>query len=294
MHKLNWDDLRFLLAVADTGSQSAAATKLGINQTTISRRLRQLEQQYGAPLLQRQRFGYSFTAEAELLIRQARKMEQHALEISRHQAQSQHSEVSGEVNISATDMILRYLLSPMLAEFAERYPQIMLNLNTNDKLVSLSHMEADIALRYVRSEQQDLAQQRLVTFDYHYFASPAYLAAHPVEGKALIGHKLLKFEHPRYHYNPQQLADLANNQIVMRCNHSDTLIDACKSGLGVLSLQQQIGQRIQGLQQIQIAPHRDVTLWMACHKDNRHLPAIRAVLDFIAEGTERWLKGGFL
>ncbi len=294
MHNLNWDDLRILLAVSDTGSQSAAASQLHINQTTISRRLRQLEQGYGRPLLQRQRQGYCFTDEALVLIEQARKMEQHVLEIARAQANQQRTEPQGQVIVSSTDMVLKYMLSPMMAEFQRRYPKIELVLLTNDKLVSLAHMEADIALRYISSEQQDIAQKKLLTFQYYYYASEAYLQRFPVdESQSLTGHRLLKFEHKAYRYNPQQLIDIDNNQVVLRSNHADFLIDACLQGLGVLSLQQQFGQRIPGLKMIQLPHHREVSLWIASHKDNRHLPAIRAVLDFISEGSERWLKGEF-
>jgi len=293
-HNLSWDDLRILLAVADTGSQSAAASRLNVNQTTISRRLRQLEQAYGKPILQRQRYGYSFTSEASVLIEQARKMEQHVLELARAQVNSQRSEPEGQVIISSTDMVLKYMIAPMLTEFQLRYPKIQLVLLTDDKLVSLSHMEADIALRYVSSEQQGIAQRRLLTFQYRYFASPAYLKRFPVdEQQSLSGHRLLKFEHKAYRYNTQQLQDFDNNQIVMRSNHADMLIDACCQGLGVLSLQQQFGQLIPDLQMIRLPPHREVSLWIASHKDNRHLPAIRTVLDFITEASERWLNGEF-
>lgn len=294
MHNLNWDDLRILLAVADTGSQSSAANQLGINQTTISRRLRQLEKEYGKSLLQRQRHGYGFTAEADLLIDQARKMEQHVLDITRAQVNSQRSEPEGEVTVSSTDMVLKYMIAPVLSEFRQRYPKIKLVLLSNDKVVSLSHMEADIALRYVRSEQQDIAQRKLITFQYCYFASPEYLQKNPVdESQTLTGHQLLKFEHEAYHYNAQQLRDLDNNEVVLSSNHGSLLIDACRQGLGVLSFRQQFGQQIPGLEMIMLPPHRDVSIWIASHKDNRHLPAIRAVIDFITEASERCINGEF-
>ncbi|MDE1464145.1 LysR family transcriptional regulator [Spartinivicinus poritis] len=289
MHNLNWDDLRLLLAVADTGSQSAAASRLDINQTTISRRLRQLEHQYGKPLLQRQRYGYNFTEEAELLIEQARKMEEHVLEITRAQVNRQRIEPAGKVVVSSTEMVLRYMIVPMLAEFRQRYPCIELVLLADDRVVSLSHMEADIALRYVNSEQQDLVQRRLHTFQYRYFASLDYLQQNPVdETQQLRGHQLLKFEHKAYRYSAQQKHDLANNEVVLRSNHIDVLIDACCNGLGILSIQEKFGMQIPGLQMIMLPPHREASLWIVSHKDNCHLPAIRAVIDFIVEISEQF------
>lgn len=288
MHNLNWDDLRILLTVADTGSQSAAATRLAINQTTISRRLRQLEQQYGKPLLHRQRYGYSFTHEAELLIEQARKMEYHALEIARAQANSQRHELSGKVIVSSTEMVLRYMIAPKLIEFRQCFPHIELELLADDRIVSLSHMEADIALRYVNSKQQDLVQRRLLTFKYRYFASSSYLQQYPVnEQQQLNGHQLLKFEHKTYLYTPQQQRDLKNNKVVLRSNHIDLLIDACCNGLGILSIQEIFGRQMPDLQMIMLPPHREATLWIASHKDNRHLPAIRAVIDFIVKISQQ-------
>ncbi|MBB1487742.1 LysR family transcriptional regulator [Oceanospirillum sediminis] len=294
MHNMNWDDLRILLAVSNTGSQSAAADHLGINQTTISRRLRQLEQNYGQPLLQRQRKGYVFTDEANLLIEQARKMEAHMLEIARAQANDRRSELKGQVVVSSTDMVLRYMIAPVLSEFRQRYPGIELVLLSNDEVVSLSHMEADIALRYIRSEQLDIVQRKLITFQYSYFASPDYLDKYPVdESVPLQGHRILKFEHIKYRYNSQQLQDFDNNEIIMRSNHADLLIDACRQGLGIISLQQQYGMQISGLRMLNIPPHRNVSVWIASHKDNRRLPAIHAVKEFIIEASERCARGEF-
>ena len=291
MHDMNWDDLRILLAVADTGSQSAAASQLGVNQTTISRRLRQLEEDYGVPLLERQRTGYTFTPEAQLLIDQARKIEQHVLDIARKRANRSRDTLQGRVVIHSTDMVLRYLIAPMLERFYQKYPAIDLVLLTGDDLISLSHMEADIAIRYVRSEQLDIVQKRLFTFQYHYFASPDYLERHPVDlSEPLKGHQLLKFEHPAYRPSPEQLRHFEDNMIVLRSNYIEFMIDACRRGHGLMSLQRQFGIRIEGLQEVGLPAHREVPLWLACHRDNRKLPAIRAVLDFISEFTEIWLK----
>lgn len=293
MHDINWDDLRIMLAVADTGSQAAAATQLGVNQTTISRRLRQLETDYGLALLARQRSGYTFTPEAQLLIDQARRMEQHVLDIARNRANRNRNSLQGRVVIHSTDMVLRYLLSPMLTAFYQRYPGIELVLLTGDDLISLSHMEADIAIRYVRSEQQDIVQKRLFTFQYHYFASPAYLEQHPLDPtQVLTGHKLLKFEHPAYRTSPDQLRHFEDNAVVLRSNYIEFMIDACRRGHGLMSLQRQFGDRIEGLVDVGLPPHREVPLWIACHRDNRKLPVIRAVLDFISEATEDWLAQG--
>ncbi len=287
MHNLDWDDLRILLAVADTGSQSAAASRLEINQTTISRRLRQLEQDYGKPLLLRQRYGYGFTDEADLLIAQARKMEHHALEIARAQVNADRKELLGKVVVSSTDMVLRYLIAPTLKTFRQRYPQLELVLLSEERVVSLSHMDADIALRYGSSEQVDLVQRRLLTFKYRYFASDDYLKQNPVNvQQSLSGQKLLKFEHKSYLYTSQQLQDLDNNEVVLRSNHIDMLINACLGGLGLLSLQEQFGEQISGLQKVMLSPHRESSLWIVSHKDNRHIPAIAAVADFIIEHSE--------
>ena len=291
MHNMNWDDLRILLAVADTGSQSAAALKLGVNQTTISRRLRQLEEDSAIPLLERQRTGYRFTEDAQLLVDQARKIEQHVLDIARKQANRSRDTLQGRVVIHSTDMVLRYLIAPMLERFYQQYPGIDLVLLTGDDLISLSHMEADIAIRYVRSEQLDIVQKRLFTFQYHYFASPDYLERHPVDPSVpLTGHQLLKFEHPVYRTSPEQLRHFEDNEIVLRSNYTEFIIDACRRGHGLMSLQRQFGVHIEGLQEVGLPAHREVPLWLACHRDNRKLPAIRAVLDFIGEYTQDWLN----
>lgn len=116
MHNMNWDDLRYLLAVISEDSLSAAAAKLGVNHTTVSRRITALEAQLGKPLFERQNRGWITTPAAEEVVQHARQMAESANSIQRY-VMSENQELSGVLRITAADHCVERLLIPVMQRF---------------------------------------------------------------------------------------------------------------------------------------------------------------------------------
>jgi len=174
---LDWDDLKYFLAMAEQGSLSAAARKLNVSQPTLSRRLTALEENVGAELFSRTRTGLEMTALGEEMMNHARHMQDdvHAIErlITGHD-----SSLQGSVVISCTEAIGSLWLVQQLLGFRKQYPGITVDVKVDNAVSDLLRREADIALRMFRPVQNDLICKRTVTMSYGYYAHKDYIAEH--------------------------------------------------------------------------------------------------------------------
>jgi DNA-binding transcriptional LysR family regulator len=153
---VNWDDLRFVLAIARAGSLSGAARQLGVNQTTAGRRLTALEEQLNAPLFLRSRTGFTLTEAGEAAISQIELVETAALELANNIG-NVLQRPAGLVRIASMPWIFDYLLAPALPVLASRYPGIELHAIADLRERSLSNREAEMSLRF---EMQRHGQER--------------------------------------------------------------------------------------------------------------------------------------
>src|SRR5258708_1768577 len=127
-----WDDARHFLAVHRTGSLSAAARDLGVNQSTVGRRLVSLEERLRAKLFFRTRDGFRIAPAGEKLLTHAERMEDEAIAIAREIA-GQETKLTGSVRLTAPDMFGARIVAPLLAAFHARYPEIDLELDTDNR-----------------------------------------------------------------------------------------------------------------------------------------------------------------
>ena len=157
---LDWDDLRYFLAVAHEGTLARAATALGINATTVGRRLTALEERVGARLLDRTPTGFVLTSAGRDLLPHAERMQAEALSLEREVlGRDQHA--SGVVRVTATEMLATRFITPHLQRLHARYPAITLELECTNRNVSLARREADIALRLAKPHEENVVTRRL-------------------------------------------------------------------------------------------------------------------------------------
>jgi len=142
----NWDDIRFFLAVARAGSLSGAAKVLGVNHSTVSRRIATLEKNHGVRLFNRVRDGYEMSDAAYSIYEQALAVETQNQQISRALF-AQDSRLSGPINLTMPHDIFEHCLAPHLAQFAQQHPDIKLNLLVTKQVRNLASLEADLAIR---------------------------------------------------------------------------------------------------------------------------------------------------
>lgn len=176
---MRWDDLRYFLAVARSGSLTLAAASTGTSPQTVARRIEALETETGGALFVRSQAGYALTELGGRLLPQAETVEE-ACATFCAQAAEQRPELMGTVRLATTDNLANYLLMPALGGLQSRHPELRIELVTGPGTVGLSRREADVALRLTRPDHGNLVVQRLGRMAYGVYAAPIYLQAVPL------------------------------------------------------------------------------------------------------------------
>ena len=138
-HMLSWDDFRYIKAIAEARSLAGAAGSLGVNHSTVFRRLSQIEQQLGSRLFERGRAGYALTASGEQMVELADRMGEDIISFER-KVTGQDLRPSGELRVTTSDVLLLHLLGDVLIGFRRAYPEITL-----DIVVSNQRLQSDQA-----------------------------------------------------------------------------------------------------------------------------------------------------
>lgn len=284
---LEWDDLRFVLAVARHGSLTAAARALGVTQPTMGRRLENLEARLGTPLFDRSPAGVSLNALGTSLLELAEQMEQSALAADRRIA-SRDTGLEGTVRVTALEYIGHHLLAPMLAGFCGLHPGITVELLTDDRLFSLTKREADIAIRLTPFEQEGLVQRKLGPSPRGLYAGVAYLAlrGEPDFGAGCPGHALVMLpEGAATRAQVQWLRDQIAPQatVALVSNSVDVQAAAVVAGAGMAVLPCGLADATAGLCRLkppEPPPQRE--LWIGFHEDLRHTARVRTLATYIA------------
>ncbi|MDX1369579.1 LysR family transcriptional regulator [Pseudomonas sp.] len=174
---MDWDNLRYFLELSRTKKLTAAARRLEVDYTTVSRRVQALEKSMGAQLFMRGATGYNLTEAGRILLPQAEAMESAFSAIE--EASSQKSDnLSGQVRIGATEGYGSVMLAPQLAEFTQRYPNLGVDLLAVPRMVQLSRREADIVITLERPERGPFIITKLTDYVLKLYASASYLEQH--------------------------------------------------------------------------------------------------------------------
>lgn len=177
MH-IPWDDVNVFLAVAEAGSLTAAARRLKMTQPTVSRRVAELEATVGEPLFLRAVDGVTLTALGERLLDPAKRMAEHAAELTRA-AEQRESEPQGVVRITAAPGIAFELGAPFAAWLKEKLPKVRIEILSTISYLDLARREADLALRMTAPTQRDLVTLAKLELEVAAFASEAYVKSLP-------------------------------------------------------------------------------------------------------------------
>ncbi|MBK1836904.1 LysR family transcriptional regulator [Azospirillum sp. YIM B02556] len=277
---MNWDDLRVFLALADSGSLSATARMLGVDHSTVARRVAALEADLGVRLFDRLPRGYAPTAEGEEFAALARRVEDGVLAVERH-ARGQPGEPAGTVRLSAPPAFASHFLAPRLAGLRRILPKLVVELVGDARAVSLTRREADLALRLRRPEDDGLIARRIGAMGYGLYATPGYLAGRDEAGWEFIGYD------DSLDHVPQQrwLRQLAGRRpFVFRANDLMSLRGAATAGIGIAAIPHFLGRSPDsGLIPVRPAallqPPEPRELWLLVHGDLRRSARVRAVMD---------------
>jgi DNA-binding transcriptional LysR family regulator len=188
MQHLNWDNLRYVLMVANKGSISAAARELEVNRTTVLRRINRFQEDLNCRIFERGESGYVLTPEAEKMINAAREVENTLFNMQR-QIAGRELRLEGEVRVTTTDTFILAVLGPHLARFRERHPHIVVELLVTNSILDLNRRDADVAIRPTGQPELNLVGRRLCDIEFAYYATPEFLAqsARPLHEQRWIG-----------------------------------------------------------------------------------------------------------
>ena len=246
---LDWDRVRIFHAVAQAGSFTRAADRLGLSQSAISRQIGALEEDLRTPLFHRHARGLLLTEQGEILLETANDVARRMATVE-SQLGEVRGQATGHLRVNTTVGIGTIWLTSHLPTFFDRYPDIQISLAATDQDLDLAMREADVAVRLHRPTQPDLIQRRLMTAHTHIYASEDYLKAYgtPEIAADLGRHRLIVYgetgQAPVASLNwlmevAQQDEDderRAQVQPCLRINNVYGMLRACERGLGLASL----------------------------------------------------------
>lgn len=288
---LDWTDLRYLLAVQRGHTLSAAARQLGVNQTTVGRRLEALEAALGARLFRRASDGYFLTRDGERALAHAERIEAeiHAVERA---ITGEDARPEGVVRLTTFESLGTCFVAPRLGRFRERYPAIDLQLNLDNRPLNLSRREADLAVRPKRPTQAALQIRKIGSVAAGLYASPAYLRRHgePRSVEELAQHLIIADEETNAHYDIQRwlLRLLPRGaKVALRCDHALAQAAAAVDGVGIAALYCYVGDGERRLRRV--LPEEELVndLWLAVHRDLQYAARVRALIDYLVEIAAR-------
>jgi DNA-binding transcriptional LysR family regulator len=272
---LAWDDFRLIDAVAATRNLPAAAAKLGIDHSTVFRRLKAVEALLGTPLFERHRSGYTLTPAGEEMASLAARVDQDITAVTRRLS-GQAPAPSGEVRVATSDSLLSDLLMPMLARFRQANPAIRLDLVTGNAALNLSRRDADVAVRATDNPPDTLVGRRAARIAWALYGVPGATTEGDwvCLGDNLAGLKVVRFAR----------AAVPADRLAGRFDTVLGLAHAVAAGIGVGHLPCFIGDSWPGLIRLQ-PPVADYAsdLWLLTHPDLRHTPRVRALMDSLGE-----------
>lgn len=287
---LAWDDIRLIKAVAEARNLPAAAADLGVNHSTVFRRLRQIEALLGCPLFERHRSGYVPTQAGEEVAALAARVDEDITAVTRRLA-GQVPAPAGEVRIATSDSLLADLMMPMLLRFRLAHPAIRLDLVTGNAALNLSRRDADVAIRATDAPPETLVGRRMARIAWAlYGAADAFPGEAPplpdllAEGPWLsLSDSLGQLKAARF-----LRGRVPAERIACKFDSVHALGQATEAGLGIAHLPCYLGDIRPGLRRLS-PPEPDFAadLWLLTHPDLRHTPRIRTLMDGLAAEIAR-------
>ncbi len=282
----NWDDLRYLLAVAQHGSTLAAGRALGVDQSTVQRRLVELERRIGQVLVQRQPSGYRLTEFGQILLPYAERVEQAVAAFEQHIATAV-ADVTGVIRVTCPEpIVLRITQSPLLERFNARYPKLQVHFVMSDKYIDLMKGEADVAFRSGDTDDGALVGRKIGDSIWAVYASRTYIERHgaPQRLEDLPRHALVGFDDTMAKHRIAAWLRKVAPDAVLAARSSSVLglVYSAKAGIGVAPLPTALGDAEPDLIRV-IEPVAELSrIWrMLTTPELRRTPRVAAFFDFI-------------
>jgi len=276
---MNWNDLRYFLALAREGSVSGAGKVLGVEHTTVARRITALEKQLGSRLFDRLPSGYEMTQVAENLYPHALAMEE-LMQVADREVFGMDTQLSGSLKLTASYDVFTRLVTPKLHRFTDRYPGIDIELLSSTSLADLASRQADIALRLSPNPPEYLIGRKVLPLRHGIYASTKYLK------KKRDSEKLILWEHERK--APEWVVDhFPKARIAARVNEIMTMMESVKNHLGIARLPCYVADPEPTLRRLDLSlTPSNWGVWVLSHVDLRSTARVRVCREFLIEIIE--------
>lgn len=278
---IDWNDLRYALALARHGSLSATARLLKVNHATVARRIAALENSLGIVLFERRARGYRPTAQAMPVLQAAEQVEAPLLRLGRLADSERGQQIEGNVRVTCTEGIASHCIAPQLAALRQRWPGLQIEIAVEHRSLSLARREADIAIRWARPQSGELYASRLGNVPYRLYRSPL-ASDHSVV--AAFDESLPDLPETRW------LAKQKSLRPAIRSNSMLPLVAAARAGACAVLLPEFIGRQFPELVAEPDRPPVSRELWLVLHRDLRKTPRVRIVADFLGAAIRALLR----
>lgn len=283
MSALNWDDVRLFLAVARTARLAGAGRRLGLDHSTVARRLSNLEAAVGSRLFDRGPRGVQLTEAGQKLLDHAERIEGE-MAAATEMLGGGDARVTGAVRLATPEAFGTYLVAPQIHRLHRAHPELRLELAPESRMVSLANRDADVAVLLNRPASGPVVARHLVDYRLGLYASRAYLEANgAVTADTLSRHPFAwyidaRIDIPELRFLSEVSADATP---VFRSTSIAAQHAAVSGGFGLGVLHLFAAEHDPAL--VRLLPEVEIrrSYWLAVHADMQRLPRVRAVMDFI-------------
>ena len=286
MQSFDWTLLQSFLAVAESGSYSAAARASGRSQPTIGRHIEQLQSQLGAVLFQRATSGYTLTQTGTALMDHARTMQQAAANISLI-TEGRAEDLRGTVRVTASEIVATYILPELFADLLAQEPELQIELVASNTSENLSLREADIAVRMVQPDQQDLIARKIGEIEIGLFAAQSYLdrKGTPITPADFPNHIVLGYDKSDLIIRgmAQFGMQATREDFAFRIDNQVAYLESIRAGVGIGASQRRQAERYNLIEVMPELKLPSLPVWLAAHAELRTSARVRRVFDFLAE-----------
>jgi DNA-binding transcriptional LysR family regulator len=277
---LSWDEFRLIKSIADARSLVGAAERLGVNHSTVFRRLAAVESVVGARLFERSRAGYEPTAAGEDMIALATTMAESIIDFERRVA-GRDIKPTGGLSVTVPGAVGLHFMPAIVAEFQAHNPGVVVNLILSNQALDLSRRDADVAIRLTNDPPDALVGRRICTGRWGVYCRrdmAAKLGPGAIESVGFIGFG--------DNVGPPSSrrwidANVRPQRIVAKANSSHIMLELARKGVGAALLPCFLGERSPDLARLgYLLSELDAGLWLLTHADLRRSARVRAFMDF--------------
>lgn len=284
---MDWNDVRYFLAVARTGSLTNASEQLRVSQSTVSRRIDALEGRLNVALFARHQTGYFLTDEGNSLVPHAEAVEAAALDLESFSAGASRG-VVGTVRLATAENLASHIIIPALPRFREQHPDIRIEIVTGIASLSLSRREADLAVRLTRPEHGNITIRRLGEQAYALYGSRKYLAdfVKPEDGGRFAGHSFIAWDDGLSHLPMARwlMQAMEGSPPTLTASSLQGHLAAACAGLGLALLPCFLADAESEL--VRVVEPGDAfsqEIWLAIHGDLAASARVRVVAQFLTD-----------